>query len=81
MISGAGLLLVAAAVGYWVLERAETHKGNLRRVGQCLGWVIIFASLIGVACRVWYGAGPWCPMGKASAPMMTPASPAVAKPK
>ena len=73
-----GLLLVAVA-GYWVLERAESHKGRLRSIGRLLGGLIILVSLMGVACRVWclatgrtgYGAGGkgwYCPMGFKSAP-------------
>ena len=50
---GSGLLLLTAVAGYWVLERAETHKGDLRRAGKLLGWLIIAVSLIGVACNVW----------------------------
>jgi hypothetical protein len=70
MVYGTGLLLLAAVGGYWVLERAASHKGNLKRVGQILGAVIIIVSLIGVACKVWcaatcppgsMGKGGWCP--------------------
>ena len=63
---GAGLLLLAAVAGYWVLERAETHKGSLRRAGRWIGWLIVISSFVGVACRVWFlaacqpGKG-WCP--------------------
>ena len=64
MVSGSGVLLLASIGGYWVLERASTHKGGLKRIGQILGGVIIAVSLIGVACRVWYlatGTGGFCP--------------------
>jgi len=82
---GIGLLLVTAAAGYWVLERAETHKGDLRRVGKVLGWLIIVSSLIGVVCRVWgYATCPpgatgmgkqwFCPFTKTSS--ATPLTPA-----
>lgn len=54
MAYGAGVLLISAAVGYFVLERAAKHKGALQRVGQALGWLIILISLGGVACRLWY---------------------------
>ena len=50
---GVGLLLVTAATGYWVLERADTHRGSLKKVGRFVGSVIIIVSLLGVACRVW----------------------------
>lgn len=80
MTFGAAGLLLAAVAGYWVLERAETHKGNLRRSGRVLGWVIILTSLIGVVCRVWcltHGPSPmmgksaWCPFS-APTPAPTP---------
>ena len=53
MYHGVGLLFLTAIGGYWVLERAETHKGQLRQVGRVLGTVIIVASLMGAVCRVW----------------------------
>ena len=62
MVHDSGVLLVAAIGGYWVLERAATHKGYLKQIGQVLGTAIIVISLIGVACRIWSAAS--CPMGK-----------------
>ena len=53
MVHGVELLLVSAIGGYWVLERAETHTGQLKSVGRLLGAIIIVLSLAGVACRVW----------------------------
>ena len=53
MVYGTGILLLTAVAGYWVLERSSAHKGNLKRVGQALGWIVIVASLLGVACRVY----------------------------
>jgi hypothetical protein len=81
MSYGVGALLIAAVGGYWVLERAARQKGNLKKVGQVLGAVIILVSLIGVACKVWcittcptgaMGKGRWCPMTPKSpgGPMM-----------
>ena len=82
---GVGVLLLSVVAGYWVLERAETHKGDLRRIGKTLGWVIIVASLIGIACRVWYaatcppdamGKKGFCPFSKGGAASSTiPAEP------
>ena len=46
-------LLVGTVAGYWMLERAETHKGDLKKLGRFLGWLIILASLAGMLCRVW----------------------------
>ena len=68
---GAGVLLLAAVAGYWVLERADKHKGGLRKLGQILGGLIIVVSLVGLACRIWCLAtmckspmmrGGYCPM-------------------
>ena len=67
MVSGVGPLLIAAVAGYWVLERADTHKGRLRSLGRFLGGLIIVVSLVGVACRVWCmaaGGMGYCPVGK-----------------
>ena len=49
---GGGMLLLAAVAGYWVLERAESHQGLLRKVGHFLGWLIIIVSFVGVAFTV-----------------------------
>ena len=83
MLGGIGGLLLATAVGYWVLERSATHtKGNLKRVGQAVGWFIILSSVIGIACKVCAlkscppGSKSWyCPFGsKASSPYTPPQS-------
>ena len=63
MLDGSGTLLLSAVAGYWVLERSSGHKGNVKSVGQVVGWVVIVVSLVGVACRVSgavSGKG-WCP--------------------
>ena len=67
MVHGIELLVVTAIGGYWVLERAETHKGQLRSVGRLLGVLVIVASLIGAVSRVWCVASSvgYCPFGKA----------------
>ena len=65
MAYGTAELLLTAVAGYWVLERSATHaKGNLKRIGQVVGWFVIVTSIIGVACKV-YGllTCKWsCPM-------------------
>ena len=66
MLHGTGFLLLTTVAGYWVLERAESHKGTLRRVGKLIGWVVIVGSLVGVACR-------FCP--KYSCPFSPKSSP------
>ncbi len=54
-------LLVVAAVGYWVLERASTQKGQLRQVGLLVGSLILIGSLLGTVCAVVCMGGA-CPM-------------------
>ena len=67
MSHGVALLLLSAAVGYWVLERAEGQKKNLKQIGQLVGGLIIVISLLGVACKVYYlmkgGKMMYCPPG------------------
>ena len=61
-------LMASAIGGYWVLERASTHKRRLRQIGQLVGGLILVVSFGGVACSVWclatgksgYGRG-YCP--------------------
>jgi len=83
MVYGIGALLVGAVAGYWVLERAEKHKGGLQRIGRIIGWVVILISFIGVACRALGCFGPfdgsgkrgWCPFSSsktAPAPGIAP---------
>lgn len=65
-------LLISAAVGYWVIERADKHKGPVRRIGLLVGTLIVVASILSLACAVscktsgYYGwsskRGGYCPM-------------------
>ena len=62
----AGLLLSAVG-GYWVLERSQAHKGNLKKIGQVLGTLVMIISFAGVVCKVWYAVAcqsGLCPLGK-----------------
>ena len=73
MVHGAGIFLLGAIGGYWLLERADTHKGGLRRVGKWLGGFIIVVSLLGLVSTMTCGSsgmkGGMCPFfPKASAP-------------
>lgn len=74
MHGGTGLLLLGAVAGYWVLERADSHKGQLKKAGQVVGWVVIVTSLLGVACRVYAVAtgqacpAVYCPFKQSSTP-------------
>ena len=54
---GLAALLLSAAGGYWVLERSDGHKGELRRVGRLLGSVIIIVSLLSIVLRAASGCG------------------------
>ena len=80
MIGGASGLLLSAAAGYWVLERAEGHKRGLRRAGRWLGGAIILIALAGVACRIisCTSACPWAGSSNAYMKMpMTPRTPSL----
>ena len=82
---GVATLLLTAVAGYWVLERSVTHaKGDLKRVGQAVGWFVIVASIVCVACKVYALAtckGGVCPISRwpypstqqSSAPQEAPA--------
>lgn len=65
MAYGTGLLLLSAVAGYWVLERSAGHKGQLKSVGQVIGWVVIVTSLVGMACKVFAltTGKAFCPIG------------------
>lgn len=80
MMQGTGAYLIAAAVGFLVLERAEKHKGALQRIGRVVGVIIIAASLLTVICSFAYGwkacpfggkrMGGYCPLTSKMAPAM-----------
>jgi hypothetical protein len=80
MLHGAGIFLLGAIGGYWLLERAESHKRGLRRIGRLLGAFIIIFSLLGLVCSAacgrgggWMKKGGMCPLfPKASTPTATP---------
>jgi len=77
MLYGSGLLLLSAVAGYWVLERADSHKGQLKKAGQVVGWVVIVTSLLGVACRVYAVAtGQACPAAYCPFQKSAPSAPA-----
>ena len=75
---GAAGLLIAAATGYWVFERASSRKEPVKRIGQWVGGAIMVVSLIGVACRVWSVVActtGLCPFGKSGKTISCPFSP------
>ena len=68
---GAGILLLCAVAGYWVLERASERKGSLRRIGLMVGTSIIILGLLGAALSISCGGdrggmmkGGLCPFHK-----------------
>ena len=67
-LQGTGLLLLTAVAGYWVLERAEGHRGTLRRTGRLVAWVVMLASFAGLVCSALAcasaGKDGWCPFSK-----------------
>ena len=88
MMYGHGLvgLLLTAVAGYWVLERASTHKGQLQKVGFFVGSLILVISFLGVICNVWcMGTGKtgMCPfggkMGRGAYSPYTPPAPSSTK--
>ena len=64
-----GVSLLSIVAGYWVLERASSHKGELQRVGKLLGSIVIMTGLIGVGCVVVSMAGSLGGCGMGASPM------------
>ena len=54
MFGSAVFYLLAAAVGYLILERASTQKKNLKTIGQIVGILIITLSFLSFACKVYW---------------------------
>jgi hypothetical protein len=66
MLYDSGMLLLTTVAGYWVLERAEAHKGELKRVGRIVGIAVMLLSLLGIVCQVYSNCGAmkgYCPVG------------------
>lgn len=71
MYGSAAWYLIAAAVGYWVLQQASREKKALKAIGQIVGALMIILSFISFTCKVYYvskwtkgyvcPAGPKCP--------------------
>ena len=56
---GSAGLLIAAAVGYLVIERADKHKGSLRRIGYLIGGLIVVSSIFGLTYAISCKTGAW----------------------
>ncbi len=58
MMGGGGkvaFLLIALALGYWVLNQAENNPNPLKLVGRMVGWLILIVSLGGLVCSAMCG--------------------------
>ena len=73
MMGSSAALLLTAVAGYWVMERADRHKGGLKTLGKVLGAIVILTSLLGVACAAWCG-GKSCDYGRGMMKGMCPLS-------
>lgn len=74
----AAVLLIALAVGYWVLTLAKKENAPLDKLGRFVGGLILAVSLIGLLCVAACGVmSMWCGrgggMGCSPASMMCPA--------
>ena len=79
MYGGVGGSLIGLVAGYWVLDRAQANKANLKRIGNIIGWLVITASIVsavsGGLCTAlsgmcpFVGKGKSMMMGKGAAPM------------
>lgn len=43
-------LLIAVALGYWVLTLADNQTNLTKRIGQVVGWVVMLTALSGFLC-------------------------------
>ncbi len=85
MGGGVALLLFTAIGGFWVIERALNHKGQLKKFGMFLGSLIILMSLLGALGQMamicsWKKQHGFGMMGKGSCPFTGSAAQSPAKP-
>ena len=75
---GGAILLLTLVAGYWVLERAEQRKGQLKKVGMAIGATVIVLSMLGIVCQFWCMGGGTCPIMKGRGKMYCPFTPKAA---
>ena len=59
------LLLIAMALGFWVLTLADNNANPLKLVGRVTGWLIMIVSVGGLICSAVFGM---CHMRNCSVP-------------
>ena len=48
------LVLIAFAVGYYVLDKASKAEDSLKKVGKVIGWVIIAVSAVSLVVSLYF---------------------------
>lgn len=48
------LLVIGLGVGYLILVKANTHEGNLKTIGEALGWTLIALTIFLAICNFFY---------------------------
>lgn len=70
------LLVIGFAAGYWFLVTANSREGDLKNIGEILGWTIIAATIIlaifnfiySMATAMNYCGRKYCPVSSISEP-------------
>ncbi len=69
MVSGGGdkiaFLLIALALGYWVLNLAESNPNPMKLIGRFVAWIVLIVSVGGLICSAVCGLckrKQMCPM-------------------
>ncbi|OVE77293.1 hypothetical protein BVX98_03105 [bacterium F11] len=59
VVGKVSILLLALAVGYWVLTVADKQKKPLDILGRIVGGIILFVSICGLLCNAICGICKW----------------------
>lgn len=51
----AAFLLVALALGYWVLTLADNQADRLKLIGRITGWLVMVVAVGGLLCSAFAG--------------------------